>query len=561
MPDENGNVNEAVDQRVEEIVKPIRLATAKALRIAEEAKGTSLDAFKIADEAKMRSGRAMSASAGAINTAKTAAHVADLATLGVKNTHNRIDKLHPDDPSGGDPGGGDPGGGDPGGGDPGGEDKIEAGMNLVHPTYWWRSHLFADLALTADFWRDDGTAYVYASGYAPTGNYVLKWEGTDDIDVPIGGVVLDRSSRAILFRIEQGTPIIGFRNTAGHDDPNIRNITILPERYVTADGPFSTKTVKRLRKFKVLRFMDMQRTNHAKQRKWEARTRPGDPQNTNRGTAIEHMVDLCNVCEAVPWFCLPHLGDLDYCEQFGRMVRSRMTGAVLYLEYSNELWNGRFAQARWMAEGVGMYSDAYFKKWVASMNQSVEAFVRGHGDRSRIKVVLGTQLHNTWIAKQLIKFGAKFDVISPSAYFGFPSDDGPTTVEEAFDRAPGIIATENRRLYREHMDIARAYGAEHTKIVPMVAYEGGQHWDDPYDDRDDMFMEANRDPRMYDLYQQNMVEFEAAGGELIVGFNDVGSQSKSGSWGHLLYEDQPLSEAHKQRAIEEYERGRKLPID
>lgn len=544
------DVNAAVDARIDAALGPINdklgdheIEIARIRSRAAGAQTTATAAAMNASEAKAFAGAAVAtaAEAGKQSLANSAA----------------IAKHHPEgtDP---DPGGGtdpDPGGGGDPGPTPDPADKINGGMNLVDCSYWWRSHLFTDLALSGDWWRDNGMAYIYASGFPPTGRYVLRWEGQDDIDVVLGGKKVAESARTITFDIEEGTPIIGFKNGAGTATPRISNITIVPEAYspATTWPTFNPKTINRLRRFKFLRFMDMQRTNNAKRRVWATRVKPGDRQSTKGGVAIEHMADLCNVCEADPWFCMPHLGDLDYCEQFGRTVRARMRAdGIIYLEYSNELWNGKFEQARWLAEGVGIYSDEYFRRWVAAMNQAVDAFVRGHGDRSRIKVVLAVQLQNSWIAKQLIKFGAQFDVMSPSAYIGFPSDDMPSTVDEVFNRAPGIIKSDNRRWYAEHRALADSYGQRVGRTIDMIAYEGGQHYDDPRNDLDDMFMLANRDPRMYGLYTTNMQEFERAGGSMIGHFNDVGHQSESGSWGHLTHEDQPIAEAHRYRAILEY---------
>jgi hypothetical protein len=61
---------------------------------------------------------------------------------------------------------------------------------------------------------------------------------------------------------------------------------------------------------------------------------------------------------------------------------------------------------------------------------------------------------------------------------------------------------------------------------------------------------------MYDLYQQHLRHWTAAGGGLYVAFSNVARPSKWGSWGTLEYQDQPLEEAHKFRAITDYIKGR-----
>jgi hypothetical protein len=63
---------------------------------------------------------------------------------------------------------------------------------------------------------------------------------------------------------------------------------------------------------------------------------------------------------------------------------------------------------------------------------------------------------------------------------------------------------------------------------------------------------AQDHPKMYDLYQQNMLEFERAGGSANVMFNYVGRRDQWGSWGHLQYQDESLNSARKFKAILDY---------
>ena len=62
---------------------------------------------------------------------------------------------------------------------------------------------------------------------------------------------------------------------------------------------------------------------------------------------------------------------------------------------------------------------------------------------------------------------------------------------------------------------------------------------------------------MYDLYLQNMFEFERAGGSANVMFNYVGRRDQWGSWGHLQYQDQSINEAQKFKAILDYPNSQK----
>ena len=51
-----------------------------------------------------------------------------------------------------------------------------------------------------------------------------------------------------------------------------------------------------------------------------------------------------------------------------------------------------------------------------------------------------------------------------------------------------------------------------------------------------------------------LTQYEQAGGDLFVAFNDVGAPGRYGSWGHLEYQTQPTGEAPKYKALVDYER-------
>jgi hypothetical protein len=79
-----------------------------------------------------------------------------------------------------------------------------------------------------------------------------------------------------------------------------------------------------------------------------------------------------------------------------------------------------------------------------------------------------------------------------------------------------------------------------------VAYEGGQHivgLTETLNDKsvNELFMAANRDPRMGEAYAQHLEDWRAAGGGLYNLWNSVGPYTLWGSWGLLEYRDQAAS--------------------
>jgi len=122
--------------------------------------------------------------------------------------------------------------------------------------------------------------------------------------------------------------------------------------------------------------MDGQKTNGSDEVLWSDRKKHTHAfQNDNNGgVALEYMIELCNLLEADPWFCMPHkaagTGEDDYVTKFAQMVRdgdiangvtALHSEATIYIEWSNERWNIEFSQYSWL-DPVPR-SDAWFNKW------------------------------------------------------------------------------------------------------------------------------------------------------------------------------------------------------
>ncbi len=86
--------------------------------------------------------------------------------------------------------------------------------------------------------------------------------------------------------------------------------------------------------------------------------------------------------------------------------------------------------------------------------------------------------------------------------------------------------------------------------LKLIAYEGGQHLVGSGGEEDNMalqrlFIAANRDPRMKELYALDLESWQKAGGGLHCIFNSAGRDSKWGSWGLLEFGDQDEKSAPK----------------
>ncbi|NLT76801.1 MAG: hypothetical protein GXX98_09780, partial [Planctomycetes bacterium] len=349
-------------------------------------------------------------------------------------------------------------------------------------------------------------------------------------------------------------------------DP-VRHIrVILPGFEQTYDEqPFHPDFLKRWERFSTLRFMDFQRTNDSKQTHWSDRATPAfQTQGDDAGVALEYMIRLSNTLGADPWFCMPHMASDDYVRSFAEMVKARLApGLKIYVEYSNECWNGIFAQARYCRDKgkeMGLSDNDYQAQLRYYSKRSVEIFriwEEVFGDADRLVRVLAAQSANPWTSEQVMDFERAYehaDALGIAPYFGNALGDpkrqdevAQITVDEVLDRCAEFIAEGNTTIARQ-AKLATQRG------LRLVAYEGGQHLvghsgAENNEKMTELFHAANRHPRMKQLYLNYLAGWKQHGGTLMSIFSSMGTYSKWGSWGLLEYHGQDPAEAPKYQAV------------
>jgi hypothetical protein len=74
-----------------------------------------------------------------------------------------------------------------------------------------------------------------------------------------------------------------------------------------------------------------------------------------------------------------------------------------------------------------------------------------------------------------------------------------------------------------------------------------------------LYIAANRDRKMYWVLRRYHEGWWEKGGGLMCAFSASSPYTKWGSWGYLEYQDQPLDQAHKYRALLDAMRPPKPP--
>lgn len=430
------------------------------------------------------------------------------------------------------------------------------------------------------------------------GRYVLRYEGRGVIEV---------SGRA--ERVRYGTGQVSFDYTPGPGSVEIRiqrinrtdpprNITV---RHADAGaGRFNPAWTSQLGPFTTLRFMDWMETNDSQLSRWEDRPLV-DHVTWAPGVPVEVMVELANSLEKDAWFNIPHLADDAFVRAFATLVRDTLDPALkVYVEFSNEVWNWQFEQARW-ADGTARSRWGENDKWMQAYGLRAaevaaiwsEVF---EGQEARLVNVISSQ--TGWLGLEIEALTAPlavaeglappvdaFDAYAVTGYFGgilgledrealvkgwlaesLREAEARATAEGlegqaardfiarhrfdlAFERAgreltdgalsgdPADTLTDLLgRVWPYHAAVARANGLD------LIMYEGGTHVvgiGGQVEDREltEFFHAFNYAPQMGALYQMLLKGWTAVGGQLFLAYSDVYNPTKWGSWGALRHLD------------------------
>lgn len=499
------------------------------------------------------------------------------------------------------------------------------GVNLAPLVYWKSDWAFVDVVkmarpwlvnwnsldsqyMDADGWPtenplDDNqnpqTVFTHVftgvNGSYPAGDYVLTWDGTATFTTPWDGTITSSFPGRMVISVTPTNQ--GIKIDIDGIDPNDppKNIRLWMPGFEDASSPFHPLFIKRLKAFKVIRFMDWQKTNNSSEVQWSDRKLPTHAFQNDKagGVALEYMVELCNELDADPWFCMPHQADDNYVTQFATYVKNNLhTDATIYVEWSNEPWNFDFDQYSWLGGPPASKNDNYFVKWAAEAGHDFQIWssVFNNDPRTLVRVVAG-QKDNKWFTENVLnKPGlvdpadptgndVLFDAIACSAYLldkvdGFDAQ-APTSEDAADsilsytihrtitqydtsdpdDPDPDANDPNNNDFYLDHAALANLYTSQSGRPIAFISYEGGQHFVRRYGTNGNehvptaVLLALQRRPMMYRAYIDNIKAFKDAGGSLYMAYNSVGKFEERDTFGHFEYQDESIGNAPKQRAV------------
>lgn len=338
--------------------------------------------------------------------------------------------------------------------------------------------------------------------------------------------------------------------------------------------------LRTLAPYQVLRFMSPMSINVISSTQpqvvnWADRARlQGVRWSNQQGIPLEAAATLANQTHTDPWLNMPHQASDEYMHLAAKLIHDTLDPArKVYVEYGNEIWNGGFSAGNWVqsqgqAEWPSTADSPYTKRinWYGKRSAQMCDIWRSEwpGEQDRIVCVLAAQAANPWTASAALDcqlwaeapcqaHGIKAIAIAPyfGDYLGDPATEAAITAWTAdadgglsrlfaelefggqLSTGPvgGALALANQRI-TQYADLAV------SRHLALLAYEGGQHLvgvGNVVNNQNiaNLFVAANRDPRMGNLYTKYLNSWRAAGGELFVNFTSMGQFGRYGSWGVL----------------------------
>jgi hypothetical protein len=382
------------------------------------------------------------------------------------------------------------------------------------------------------------------------GTYRVLYEGRGELAFWAAARVVEQGLGQMVIDVTSGKGPIWLRLKRTDPSDPIRNIRILRPGFTSAVSPGALHPdfLKRHEGMACIRFMDWMSTNHSRQVVWEDRPKLSDARFTVKGAPLETMIDMCNRLGADPWFCMPHLADDGYVRQFAEMVKQKLSPELkIYVEYSNEVWNDQFGQAKF-AQTQARISGIPRPAWIATKSINMfSIWEKVFGSSKRLVRVFPSQAANSWLSQEILKYKDSYkfgDVLAIAPYISMNvpmQGDGLTAAEVGRWSLDRLLDHIEQKALPECIGWMRAQKAIADKFnLKLVAYEGGQHLVGILNGENEealtkLFHAANAHPRMGSVYERYFEAWAQIGGDLHCHFMSMQPWSKWGSWGLLRH--------------------------
>ena len=374
------------------------------------------------------------------------------------------------------------------------------GLNLSSNVDWQTGRYWLDLKNVLRVWQKpgrtwdphpgpfspDGYPLSDFDGFAalsnyPSGMYHWSFHGSGKL-YWTGGVTPTGSggTRQGSITINGDSGHLSFKVTGVDPSDPLRNLSI--RRAGGPAGTFDPDFVKSLKPYTVLRFMDWQATNFPTTTGWDDTPMPKHQQtDPGKGVALEHIAELCRLTGGGAWVCVPHTFGPDDVEAMASVFCKDLPKTCpIYLEYSNEPWNGIFPAYKALKEQAAADKDLdhtnphgrLYQLVAKRLWQAVTAFQKYRPD---VVGVLAGQAVNPWLVEQGLDWIDRRHgrinvrrVVGAVAYADYFLGD--LHWDGDLEESAGKGLNESLEWVRDYRALADKYG-----VKRVCVYEGGQH--------------------------------------------------------------------------------------
>lgn len=443
-------------------------------------------------------------------------------------------------------------------------------MNLIYGSSWMMRDVRSgsSTAVPAESLDDNGWVKSVPAGFRVTrslpallnpGKFICRYQGNGTLEVSGAAVSnVSGSAGATRFSLAGTYPNPQTATLSYAVDPAnyIRDVDCRETDASTTEA-IAPEFLSALRSFHTIRFMKWQTAAEENRPvSWATRNKPGDGDYTGKdGVPVEVLVSAANEAGSDLWVTMPWNADDDYLAKFATYVRDHLsTGHHVYVEVSNEVWNGSYpvvAQATREARAEGLPSASgsglggNLERYAEKTKQVMAIWARiFSGQSARLVRVASLQHVAPYFSDLLLRYmnlSKSVDALATAPYFGYEAKDG-MPLDQIMAALPNEVSTAID-FGRQQKAIAQKYGLRY------LAYEGGQSVVLP-----DVALEerVQRDPRMHVAYAQFLSGWNAQVGDTLNLFALDGQISRYGGWGLSEYVGQPVSQAPKLRAVNEF---------
>ncbi len=194
-----------------------------------------------------------------------------------------------------------------------------------------------------------------ADAAGAAGRYVVTWQGQAKIALQGRAKLVSKRPFQAVFDYTPGEGTVTTLIPSVVPTDPTRNIVILRQDradLLATGAIFNRDFLSHLKGARLMRFMDWQATNNSPLSDTADRPLPSDYTYASPlGVPMEIQIALANALQADPWFTIPHLATDEQMLKLAETARFGLDPALTaHVEFSNEVWNWQFYQAKWAEE-------------------------------------------------------------------------------------------------------------------------------------------------------------------------------------------------------------------